>query len=201
MSWDASTRYGCAVADGGLALVQDLLNTLPAGRPRRPDLLADLASAQGWSDVALTDWAGVTGRPAPRVELDERGLDELRALRADLRSVVGAGPEHTTDVPVADLRTAAVGLALRADGTVTLEPRGQGWRALAGLVLTEVLEAQRADSWRRLKTCRNERCATAFYDRSRNNSGAWHDVRVCGNAVNLRASRARRRAAAAAGDR
>ena len=95
----------------------------------------------------------------------------------------------------ADLRTAAVGLALRADGTVALEPRGQGWRALVGTVLVEVLEAQRADTWRRLKLCRNERCGTAFYDRSRNNSGAWHDVRVCGNAVNLRASRARRRAA------
>jgi predicted RNA-binding Zn ribbon-like protein len=196
MSWDTTTRYGTSVAEGGLALVQDLLNTISAGRPRRPDLLADLASAQAWSRGALADWAATTGRPAPQHELDERGLDELRALRADLRGVAGSGPDRTTDDPAVDLRTAAIGLALRADGTVVLEPRGHGWRVLLGLVLIEVFEAQRADTWRRLKICRNDRCGTAFYDRSRNNSGAWHDVRVCGNAVNLRASRARRRAAA-----
>jgi hypothetical protein len=28
--------------------------------------------------------------------------------------------------------------------------------------------------------------------RSRNTSAVWHDVRFCGNAINLRASRARR---------
>jgi predicted RNA-binding Zn ribbon-like protein len=39
-------------------------------------------------------------------------------------------------------------------------------------------------------------CPCAFYDRSRNNSRVWHDVRTCGNVANLRASRARRRAAA-----
>jgi predicted RNA-binding Zn ribbon-like protein len=198
MSWDTTTRYGTSVADGGLALVQDLLNTISAGRPRRPDLLVDLESAQAWSQHALTDWAGTTGRQAPQVELDERGLDELRALRTDLRAVAGGGPERSTDDPALGLRTAAIGLALRTDGTAVLEPRGQGWRVLVGLVLIEVLEAQRADTWRRLKICRNNHCGTAFYDRSRNNSGAWHDVRVCGNAVNLRASRARRRAAAGA---
>ena len=196
MAWDTTTRYGCAVADGGLALVQDLLNTISAGRPRQPDLLADLGSAQAWVDAALADRAGTTGQRAPRVELDERGLDELRSLRADLRGAAGGGSQDPADGTVAYLRSAAVGLALRADGSVVLEPRGQEWRALVGLVLIEALEAQRADTWRRLKLCRNERCGTAFYDRSRNNSGAWHDVRVCGNAVNLRASRARRRAAA-----
>ena len=34
----------------------------------------------------------------------------------------------------------------------------------------------------------------AFYDESRNSSRVWHDVKVCGNPVNARASRARRRA-------
>jgi predicted RNA-binding Zn ribbon-like protein len=48
--------------------------------------------------------------------------------------------------------------------------------------------------WRRMKLCGNGRCAVAFFDRSRNNSGVWHDVAACGNAINLRASRARRRA-------
>ena len=49
------------------------------------------------------------------------------------------------------------------------------------------------DIWSRLKLCRNDRCAVSFYDRSRNNSAVYHDSRVCGNAIYLRASRARKR--------
>ena len=66
-------------------------------------------------------------------------------------------------------------------------------RLLAAIVLIEAFVAQQRDIWRRFKICRNERCCGAFYDRSRNTSAVWHDVRFCGNAINLRASRARRR--------
>jgi predicted RNA-binding Zn ribbon-like protein len=52
-----------------------------------------------------------------------------------------------------------------------------------------------AGTWMRLKLCHNPPCASAFHDRSKNNGGVWHDVKTCGNAVNLRASRARRREA------
>jgi predicted RNA-binding Zn ribbon-like protein len=48
-------------------------------------------------------------------------------------------------------------------------------------------------TWRTLKFCRNELCSLSFYDRSRNNSAVYHDSRVCGNAIYLRASRARKR--------
>jgi predicted RNA-binding Zn ribbon-like protein len=54
--------------------------------------------------------------------------------------------------------------------------------------------AQENTEWR-LKLCRNPECAVAFYDRSKNSSAVWHNVKTCGNAANLRASRARRRAA------
>ncbi|GAA3713145.1 hypothetical protein GCM10023082_08630 [Streptomyces tremellae] len=47
--------------------------------------------------------------------------------------------------------------------------------------------------WPRLKLCRNEAGGSAFYDASRNNSGVRRSVRTCGNAADLRASRARRR--------
>ena len=105
MDWPATLRYGIDSAPGGLALVQELLNTVPAG------------------------------------------------------------------------------------------PRDRGWRAIASVALIEVMEAQRVDTWRRLKTCREPLCRAAFYDRSRNNSRVWHDVHTCGNAVNLRAHRARQRVA------
>ncbi|MGA4847097.1 CGNR zinc finger domain-containing protein [Streptomyces sp. G5(2025)] len=54
-------------------------------------------------------------------------------------------------------------------------------------------EEQRSDTARHLKACRNPLCRVAFYDRSRYDSGVWHDVKTRGNAANLRAYRARRR--------
>lgn len=75
-----------------------------------------------------------------------------------------------------------------------MEPRGTGWRRVAALALIEVFLAQQTGAWQRLKMCRNDRCGTMFFDRSRNISGVWHNVKICGNAANLRAYRARQRA-------
>ncbi|WP_439379160.1 CGNR zinc finger domain-containing protein [Amycolatopsis lexingtonensis] len=185
MTWLATTRYGLSPAPGGLGFVQDLLNTRSAGRPRQPDLLADVASAQDWATGALAAWTEETGQDVPAVALGEEDLDPLRDLRVDLHTHVtqASGLEHQ----------AGVVLRLGPDGRVRPEPRGTGWRALASLALIAIAEAQAADTWRRLKACRNPRCEAAFFDRSRNNSGTWHDVRICGNPANLRAYRARQR--------
>ncbi|MGW9028179.1 CGNR zinc finger domain-containing protein [Streptomyces sp. NPDC055722] len=85
-------------------------------------------------------------------------------------------------------------MRLGGNGEVHLEPRGTGWRRVAPLALIEIFEAQQACTWPRLKMYRNDRCGTAFFDRSKGNSGVWHDVKVCGNAANLWAYRARQRA-------
>ncbi|MGW8767135.1 CGNR zinc finger domain-containing protein [Streptomyces sp. NPDC055815] len=131
--------------------------------------------------------------------LDADSLADLRAFRDELQTLVargsGAGQEEEGGggaVPV--LHTVTAALQLGEDGIVRREPRGTGWRRLAALVVAAAFEGQRADTRRRLKTCRDPRCKAAFYDRSRNNSGVWHDVKTCGNTANLRAYRARRRA-------
>ncbi|MDT3725889.1 CGNR zinc finger domain-containing protein [Streptomyces sp. DSM 41972] len=61
----------------------------------------------------------------------------------------------------------------------------------------QVLLAQADGTWQRLELYREPACRSAFHDRSRNNSGVWHDVRRCGNAADLRTSRARRKQQAA----
>jgi hypothetical protein len=83
--------------------------------------------------------------------------------------------------------------ALSDSGDVRLEPAGSGWRWLASALWGEILVSQQTGTWRRIKQCHNPDCRSTFYDRSKNNSGVWHNVKVCGNAANLRASRARRR--------
>ncbi|MFG2731567.1 CGNR zinc finger domain-containing protein [Streptomyces canus] len=198
MTWSASARYEVDPAPLGLALVHDLLNTIPAGRPRASDLLDDLADAQAWLDQALSCWgAQEAGQAAVQVHLTENDLEELRGLRAELRRLLasphGDGTAGDDNDVAPAVHVAAAALRMDRSGRVVLEPRGQGWRYVAALVLLEVFQAQQADTWRRLKICRNARCTTAFFDRSRNNSGVWHSTKTCGNPENLRAHRARQR--------
>lgn len=193
MSSNASERLGVTPAPDGLAAVQDFINT---GAADLPDLLADLPSAQRWFGSILAGRAG--DDPPPRVDFTERDLRRLVDLRSRLREALRDRDREPSGwiVPTG----VAVDLRQAADGTVVTRPRGTGWRLVASLLLTESLLAQQKNLWPRLKICRNPVCNTAFYDRSRNNIGVWHDVLVCGNAINLRASRARRRAAATAED-
>jgi predicted RNA-binding Zn ribbon-like protein len=196
MGWPATDRHGLSPAPGGLGFVQDFLNThpthpAPAAKPEpADDLLADLDSAQRWLDGALHNWSQETAVPQSRVPLTEADLDKLRGLRADLTSLL-----RSTDQPhdATLLPSASVYVRVGPDGTALLEPRGDGSRRVNAIVLIETFTAQRSDTWRRLKICHNDRCALSYYDRSRNNSAVYHDSRQCGNAIYLRASRARKR--------
>ncbi|MEU7647700.1 CGNR zinc finger domain-containing protein [Streptomyces huasconensis] len=195
MNWPATERYCLSPAPGGLALVQELLNTAPACRPGPtglPDLLGDgaLGAAQEWADGAVRGWARETGRPDVHLVLTDEDLPKLRCLRDQVRRALAAGDRGGAAVR---FTSAPVVVGLAGDGTLTVEPEGAGARWLASAVLAEGLLAQTSGVWRRLKICRNPECAAAFYDRSRNNSGVWHSVRGCGNAAHLRACRERRR--------
>src|SRR6478735_4069929 len=185
MSHLATERLRLLPAPGGLALVQDLLNTRQIGL-HAFDLLGNVEGARYWLLQALDPppdqdhWAR---------ELSDRDLVNLRALRTDIERLVSGSASAAG--PVARVR-----LVLGSDGGLSLEPGGHGFSQFAAEIWTQVFLAQQAGTWKRLKLCHNPPCASAFYDRSKNNSGVWHDVRMCGNAVNLRASRARRRQAA-----
>ncbi|WP_231980350.1 CGNR zinc finger domain-containing protein [Mycobacterium sp. E2497] len=188
--WTASQRYGLIPAPGGLGLVQDFLNTRGIAR-YGPDLLAHTALARDWVEGAVRNWSAARGEELPPPELDDNDLTKLRALRGTLDSLVAG------EAPIGR-STVTASLAVSDDGAVRLEPSGAGWRWLASALWGEILLSQQADTWRRVKQCHNHRCGSTFYDRSKNNSGVWHDVKTCGNAANLRASRARRRERATA---
>ena len=196
MSWPATSDFGIEAATDELAFVHDLMNTVSGGKPTRADLLADLDSARVWLDTCLDDLADVTGTPRWDIELTADDLDGIRALRADLRHLAEVRHDGSDTRPDVPLQSATAALQLNSDGSVVLRPRGTGARQVTSLVLSVIYRAQLSDTWRRIKLCRNPKCAAVFYDRSRNNSGVWHDVRVCGNAAHLRASRARRQAEA-----
>ena len=184
--WPASHRYRLAPAPGGLGLVQDFLNTVDIGE-YGPDLLADAALARAWAENAVRTWSALRGLDVQPPSLYDADLAKLRALRDTITKLV------TGESVPGGARPISASLALSDAGEVRLEPTGSGWRWLASALWGEILLSQREGTWRRIKRCHKHGCASTFYDRSKNNSGVWHNVKTCGNAANLRASRARRR--------
>ncbi len=188
--WPASHRYLVASAPGGLGLVQDFLNTVAIGN-YGPDLLTDTALAREWMAGAMAKWSALRGVDGEAPGLDDGDLSKLRALRGAIAEMVAG--EATFGRATNSIRGFNTSFALSDTGEVRLEPAGSGWRWLASLLWGEIFLSQQHDTWRRIKRCHNHHCGSTFYDRSKNNSGVWHDVKTCGNAANLRASRARRR--------
>jgi predicted RNA-binding Zn ribbon-like protein len=183
----ATSRFLLDPAPGGLELVQDLVNTRAVAPYGVRDLLGTVADAQRFTTDAVRAWKEHSGATGGVRRITSADLPALRRLRRDVeRQVVGEGRGGVQPV--------AATLTVDATGAVRLQPTGAGVRWLASAIWGEVLLAQRDGRWERLKVCRNPDCPCAFYDRSRNNSRVWHDVRTCGNLANLRASRARRRA-------
>jgi hypothetical protein len=184
--WAASDRFGLAMAPGGVALVQDFLNTKAI--KEHPDLLADPVLAQSWVTNAVQAWSTTRGDVVRPLTLTPTDVTKLHALRATIAGLIA---EDVSGSP--GIGSVPASLALSDSGDVRLEPAGSGWRWLASALWGEILLSQQTGTWRRLKQCHNTDCRSTFYDRSKNNSGVWHNVKVCGNAANLRASRARRR--------
>ncbi|WP_250005478.1 CGNR zinc finger domain-containing protein [Actinoplanes sp. M2I2] len=185
MNSDDTGRFLLAAAPGGLSIVQDLLNSASMPVASIPDLLADEATAQEWLDASLSRWGGQTGRAAPRITISRADLPALRDLRDHVRGWLTDADDPSPQVLHADVSF--------RDGHITYEPRGDGAAAVASLVNLEALLASHTGALTRLKTCLNPDCGAAFYDRSRNGTRVWHDMKTCGNTMNLRASRARRR--------
>jgi predicted RNA-binding Zn ribbon-like protein len=155
-----------------------------AGRPPSLDLLLERALADEWLRElhhAATDDAGGL---SPQI-LTESERRRLRALRSSVRAAVaGSAPTRVH---------ADVKLSMDASGWVDAAKPHRPAEWLISAVMVETLLAQRSGDWKRLKICGNPDCGVSFFDRSKNRSGVWHDVRACGNAINLRASRSRRR--------
>lgn len=78
--WPATTRFGLRPAAGGLALVQDFLNT---GAEQARDLLADATHAEDWSTRAARAWSlerDIEAQPPVLADGDAVKLRDLRAL-------------------------------------------------------------------------------------------------------------------------
>ena len=174
-------------APGRLDLVRRFVNTQDV-----EDGIEELATP-----AAARAWLHEHGLPdVPR--LDAPRLERLIGLRETLRRLLLANNGDTgngADAALERLRAEAarVPLQVRFDGESrsALVPGGAGIDAVIGELIGIVHEAMADGTWRRLKACRSETCEWAFYDRSRNRSGTWCSMAVCGNREKARSYRHR----------
>ncbi len=173
-------------APAGLETVRRFVNTVDIERGEEqlesgPQLAAWLAD-NGLAPSGLT---------ASGADL-RRALNLREALRALLLANNGGGDAPAAwDALDAAARRARMELRFVAPDGPRLQPAADGVDGALGRLLEIVRSAAADGSWARMKACRDPECAWVFYDNSRNRSGAWCNMEVCGNRSKARAFRQR----------
>jgi predicted RNA-binding Zn ribbon-like protein len=85
-------------------------------------------------------------------------------------------------------------VAFESAASARLEPAAAGVAGALARLFAIAYTAMVEGSWQRFKVCQNETCRWAFYDHSKNRSGSWCTMEVCGSRLKARAYRQRRAA-------
>jgi predicted RNA-binding Zn ribbon-like protein len=128
-------------------------------------------------------------------ESDLRRSLELREALRMLLLANNGGRLDAESLEVLNRAARAAHLSVRFSegGASDLEPEASGVDAALGRLVAIVYTAMAAGTWRRLKACRRNVCHWVFYDQSRNQSGTWCSMSVCGNRTKTKAYRRRSR--------
>jgi predicted RNA-binding Zn ribbon-like protein len=178
---------GRAAAPGDLALVQAFINSFyDLERDHGADLFATPAALVRWlTEHGLLD----PDDRAPRTSADcRRAIAVREALRELARGSVSSVSELN-----AGARGAAVEVRFSERGPSFVPAGGGGLDGAIGVVLAITATAMSDGSWPRLKICPGHDCGWAFYDHSRNLSGRWCSMTVCGGRAKARAYYRRRK--------
>lgn len=172
-------------APGELETVRGFVNTFDA---------EDMTDAVDTPEK-LRSWLEANGLGVERVSAAEhaRAVAVRDALRGVLRAHHGHPDEHPEPAVLAEAsERSRLRLCFEEDGTSRLRPAASGVDGAIGRLLTIAHEADTRGEWTRLKICPADDCQWAFYDRSRNRSATWCDMKVCGNRAKVREYRERR---------
>jgi predicted RNA-binding Zn ribbon-like protein len=179
-------------APGDLALVQAYINS---HFDLQEDWGADLFATPG----GLADWLSDHGLVPAGTTLRAGDRTRAVAVREGLRALAAqnhdtAGP--ATGASLADINRAAAGarveVLLDGDGP-RFAATGLGLDRALGVVLAITGTAMLDGTWKRLKACPGDHCGWAFYDHSRNQTGRWCSMSVCGGRAKARAHYRRQR--------
>ena len=177
-------------APGAARLVQRFVNTT--------DRMVGLEGLESPDDLAT--WLEAVGLGADGGRYDAADLARALDFRESLRGLLVYHSHGHPPTPslLARLRGVAAGLELEVrfepDGSTRLAPRGSGIDRVLGDIVAAAYTAMAEGTWARLKACRSPECRWAFYDSSKNRSGAWCTMSVCGARAKVRRYRRRRAA-------
>jgi len=178
-------------APGTLRLLQQFVNTYNIEREQiglRTEEFASPADLRRW----LVSHALLPRDARVRTLELKRTLEVREALRRLLLAHNGWPMDSTTVAVLNRLaRDARLVVRLQRDGQMRLEPDAAGLTGALGRLLSVAFMAEIEGTWQRLKACR--RCHWAFYDHSRNRSGRWCAMSICGNRTKAQAYRSRHR--------
>ena len=195
---------GARPAPGELAVVQAFINSFfdlegewGADLFATPDRLARWLADRGLVPAGAPLRAGDRTRAITVRE----GLRGLAGANNDAWELVGADElvlagEADPDTSLSELNRAAGGanveVRLQTDGP-RFAATGTGLDRALGVLLAITATSMLDGSWRRLKACPGHHCGWAFYDHSRNQTGRWCSMSVCGGRAKARAHYHRRR--------
>jgi len=167
-------------------LIQRFLNTLDIDRGT--DALDSRSSLEAWlKEVGL-----VAKVPAS----SKNGLDRATELREAIRDLL-ARRNHGRVTPVVASRfeRAAGSLGFRVTastaGDFQLLATSTGLGKALGAIVAVLIRSDANGSLDRLKVCANDECRWVYWDGSRNRSGRWCTMALCGNRLKGRAFRQR----------
>jgi predicted RNA-binding Zn ribbon-like protein len=172
-----------------LQLVIDFVNTL------------DLETGEDRADTPahLAHWLAEQGlRAGGEPQLGRRELEQAIELRESLRDVLVTHNDRdpATDDAARHLEEVAergrLSIRFGPDGAIDIAPRAEGYPGVLAQLLVPVTHAAMDGTWGRVKACVADDCRWAFYDSSRNRSGRWCDMAVCGNREKVRNYRSKR---------
>jgi predicted RNA-binding Zn ribbon-like protein len=171
----------------GLELVIEFVNTLDL--ETGVDQLDSTRGLTGWLiDKQLLGPAASVREPHRR-----RAIRLREALRALMLAHNGLTAEPQAARELEDVvRRGRLAVHFAADGSCLMAPEAEGSAGALARLLVPVIASDADGTWRRAKACRAADCHWVFYDHSRNRSGVWCDMAVCGNRTKVRAYRRRK---------
>jgi predicted RNA-binding Zn ribbon-like protein len=171
-----------APAPGGLRLVQLFINSIDI----------EEGTEQWASPAELTSWLYRHGLISSRLRLHPRDLERARGFREMLRAMALAnngGPMSPATLAVLKRELGRLHFAASIDAPAILrfEPAAEGLDQALGRIVAIVAEETITGRWSRMKACARDVCHWVFYDHSRNRTGTWCSMSICGSRTKVSA--------------
>ena len=180
----------------------------PGGRVPAPGILEPVQAFANSKDLLtkqevltsaemLRAWLVTRHLIAKDETISEDDFQHALAFREALRSLIHANNGSEIDGGGLEVlnqaaRRAHLSIRFSHDGRAELEPDAPGLDGALGRILASVSRAMTDGTWARLKACRNEECQWVYYDTSKNRSGTWCTMAMCGNRLKAHTYRQRR---------